>query len=74
MQHDIRQPGYPRQPWSTVKITRDRDDARGTELIMPCTVSYQRVDAVLFSKEPDSAPCDVAATNDEQSFHALIMR
>ena len=74
MQHDIRQPRNPGQPFAIIQIARDRDDTHGTKCITLQTVSYQRVDAILLSKQLDSAPCYVAATNDEQSFHAVIMR
>ena len=50
------------------------DDTLGAQYIALRVVSYQRVDAIILAEQRNGAPCDVAATNDEQSFHALIMR
>jgi hypothetical protein len=74
MQYNICQTANSSQLFGIIKVTRYRHNAQRTQCLALCVISQQCKNAVMLQEQGNSAPRDIAATDDEQSFHGLIMR
>ncbi len=74
MQHHISQPGKALQAFAVVEISDDRYRTQRPEFPGLRRIPDQGKDLISSNEKGDGATRDVTAADDEQSFHAVIMR